>query len=99
MLCGTVASALPTDHYASSSRLAQGRWMKVRIDTDGLYRIPASTLRSWGFSDISRVRVFGYGGRSISNVLSASEYIDDLPMAPCELTDRGLVFYGVAGGS
>ena len=99
MLCGTVASALPTDHYASSSRLAQGRWMKVRIDTDGLYRIPASTLRSWGFSDISRVRVFGYGGRRISNVLSASEYIDDLPMAPCELTDRGLVFYGVAGGS
>lgn len=88
------ASALPADHYAANSALSQGRWMKVRVETDGLYRIPASTLRSWGFSDLSRVRVFGYGGRRIANALTAAEYIDDLPLAPCEMTDRGLVFYG-----
>lgn len=92
-------SALPLSHYTENSALSQGRWMKIRVDADGMYRIPTSTLRSWGFKDLSRVRVFGYGGRRISNVLSEADYIDDLPQAPCELTDRGLVFYGVGGGS
>ena len=91
----SAALALPAEHYTANSALSQGRWMKVRIDNDGLYRIPVSTLRSWGFSDLSRVRVFGYGGRRISDALTADQYIDDLPVAPCELTDRGLVFYGV----
>lgn len=98
MLLPAGAAALPLTHYADNSALSQGNWMKIRVDTDGLYRIPTATLRSWGFRDLSRVRVFGYGGARISNVLSAEEYIDDLPLAPCELTDRGLVFYGVAGG-
>jgi len=93
------ASALPAEQYAENSVLSQGRWIKVRVEADGLYRIPTSTLHSWGFKDYSRVRVFGYGGARISNVLSETEYIDDLPMAPCEMTDRGLVFYGVGGGS
>lgn len=93
------AQAFPTDRYTTQSTLAQGRWIKIRIDDDGLYRIPASTLRSWGFADLSRVRVYGYGGARISDVLAAPDYIDDLPLAPCEMTDQGLVFYGIGGGS
>lgn len=93
------AAALPLSHYADNSVLAQGRWIKIRVDNDGLYRIPTATLRSWGFSDLSKVRVFGYGGARISDILSETEYTDDLPVAPCEMTDRGLVFYGVGGGS
>lgn len=92
------AAAFPLSHYADNSALAQGRWIKIRVDNEGLYRIPAATLRSWGFRDLSRVRVFGYGGARISDVLSEDEYIDDLPIAPCEMTDRGLVFYGIGGG-
>lgn len=94
-----VAVALDAGHYASTSALAQGRWMKVRVDADGLYRIPTSTLRAWGFDNPQRVRVFGYGGYRTPDALTAQNYIDDLPMAPCELTDRGLVFWAYGPGT
>lgn len=88
------ASAFPAETYAPSSVLSSGKWVKVKVNATGLYLIPASTLQSWGFADMSRVRVFGYGGEQISDVLSADNYVDDLPVAPMEMTDRGVVFFG-----
>ena len=55
------AAALPVETYAASSVLASGRWVKVSVPQTGLYAIPASTLSSWGFRDLSRARVYGYG--------------------------------------
>ncbi len=86
--------AFSADSYAGSSVLSSGKWVKIKVNTTGLYMIPAATLQSWGFTDLSRVRVYGYGGEPISDVLSASNYVDDLPLAPMEVTDRGVVFYG-----
>ena len=88
------ASAFPAETYAPSSVLSSGKWVKVKVNATGLYLIPASTLQSWGFADMSRVRVFGYGGEQISDVLSADNYVDDLPVAPMEVTERGVVFFG-----
>lgn len=92
------AAAFDTSVYADASRLAQGRWVKVEVDADGLYCIPLSTLRSWGFTDASQVAVYGYGGRRQSDELTAANYIDDLPRLQTVLTDRGLVFYGLGAG-
>lgn len=89
------ADALDLATYTSSSRLATGSWVKVSVGETGLYCIPASTLRSYGFSDTSRVRVYGYGGRRIADELSADTYIDDLPEVQSILTDKGLVFYAI----
>lgn len=88
------AAAFTADTYAGSSVLSTGKWVKIRVDATGMYLIPAATLQSWGFSDMSRVRVYGYGGEPLSDVLSAANYTDDLPLAPMEVTDRGIVFYG-----
>lgn len=93
MTAAVGAFAFDTATYATRSVLASGRWVKVSVVESGLYCIPTATLRSWGFSDPSRVRIHGYGGRIISNVLSADNYVDDLPCVPAELTDNGLVFY------
>ena len=71
--------AFTLDTYAESSKLASGKWMKIRVPASGLYCIPVSTLRAWGFSDPAKVRVYGYGGRRIADRLRQSEYIDDLP--------------------
>ena len=90
--------AFPTECYAKNSVLAQGRWMKVSVDADGIYMIPTSTLRSWGFSDLSKVRVYGYGGRRLPDVLDKDTYTDDLPEVQSRLTDRGLVFYALGAG-
>ncbi len=79
--------------YATESRLSSGLWIKVGVTESGMYCIPASTLRKWGFSDLSRVRVYGWGGRRQDDILTAESLNDNLPETLSELTDAGLVFY------
>ena len=88
-----VSSAFDAGFYAPASALASGRWVKVRVDESGMYRIPASTLRQWGFSDPAKVKVYGYGGRRLADLLSADTYADDLPQTPSVSTADGVAFY------
>lgn len=92
------SQAFPAERYSASSALATGRWVKVKVPSTGLYRITASSLRSMGFSDPAMVRVHGYGGRRISDVLSEANYIDDLPRVHSELTANGIVFFAYGPG-
>lgn len=87
------ASAFPTDFYAKNSVLATGRWVKIGVEKSGLYMIPAATLNSWGFTDVSKVRIHGYGGRRIGDIMTEETFIDDLPAIASEATDDGVVFY------
>ena len=93
-----VAAALPArafspDTYAQQSVLAEGRWVRVRVSSSGLHILRPAALRAMGFSDPSRVRIYGYGGARIDDRLTAAGYIDDLPRTPQQLTDAGIVFY------
>lgn len=85
--------ALPTSSYATSSVLAEGKWVKIAVSATGLHGIPAATLREWGFDDPSRVRVYGYGGKRIADRLDADTYIDDLPLVQSTVAGGTLVFY------
>lgn len=85
--------AFNTDVYATRSALADGRWVKIAVDRSGMHRISESTLRSWGFSDPSKVKVYGYGGAPTGDALAERTYIDDVPQAPSAMTPQGLVFY------
>lgn len=95
MLCAPRAAALDLDGYASNSKLAQGRWVKVSVPASGTYMITNAQLRQWGFSDPSQVRIYGYGGARIPDALTQKNYIDDLPLVQFESVDNGIVFYGV----
>lgn len=90
-----VMQAFTPDTYAPSSVLSRGRWVKLSVAETGLHRISLSDLRAWGFDDPAKVRVYGYGGERISDILSQENYIDDLPLVQSEMTPRGLVFYAV----
>ncbi len=81
--------------YVDNSVLSSGRWVKIGVDESGVYRISNADLRKWGFAEPAKVRVYGYGGNRLSDRLSHSEYVDDLPMVQSELTDDGIVFYAV----
>lgn len=94
-----ISSAFSSEVYSESSRLASGKWVKVKIEKTGMHMISASTLRSWGFNDISKVSIHGYGGRRIADLLSETTYIDDLPATPSVATDAGVIFYGVSAQS
>lgn len=89
-------NALPAETYATQSRLSAGTWVKISVPETGLYRIPAATLRSWGFTDLTAVRVCGYGGARIPDALTASTYRDDLPPVTVNVSEAGIEFYAVA---
>jgi len=89
------ASAFAPSSYAAASRLASGRWVKVAVNTTGIHFIASSKLREWGFSDPASVRVFGYGGARMSDILERVNYPDDLPLSPAVYTQDGIYFYAV----
>ncbi|MBQ0063560.1 MAG: type IX secretion system sortase PorU [Prevotella sp.] len=70
--------------YASHSILSSGKWVKIRVPSTGYYQISSADINQLGFSDISRVKVFGYGGAAQPDVLT-DEYLrvtDDLKEVP-----------------
>ena len=89
------ASALSPDAYTEQSVMSSGKWVKISVEQSGMHLIPTSTLAEWGFKKPANVRIHGYGGAMLSDVLDPADYIDDLPEIPVEQTPAGLVFYAV----
>lgn len=88
--------AFPASKYAKSSVLSNGKWVKISVPSSGLYAITPAQLKQWGFSNPSAIRIAGYGGTRIDDLLSSATYIDDLPLIPTFNTSNGnIVFYGV----
>lgn len=87
-------NALPTDHYADASVLASGRWARIKVSETGMHLVSDAELRKLGFTDPSKVHVFGTGGRQISDALNSSTPFD-LPLIPSIRTDKGIVFFAV----
>ena len=83
------------ERYAEHSVLSQGKWAKIRVSTSGIHQLSASTIKSAGFSDLSKVKIYGYGGNLVPEVLTEDylrEY-DDLKEIPtCTVGDRKLFY-------
>lgn len=84
-----------TMRYAENSVLAKGRWGKIRVSTTGIHELTADVIRRAGFTDLSKVRIFGYGGNMVPETLTG-EYLvehDDLKEVPtCTVGGRKLFF-------
>jgi len=63
--------------WKTSSVLKQGKWLKISVSEKGIVKIPYSKLTSWGFTDPSKVNVFGSGGLILSEDPGVINY-DDL---------------------
>ena len=87
-LSAITGNALPTDFYASSSALSQGKWARVQVKESGMQLISNSTLKSLGFTDPDKVNVYGFGGRMLSERLNES-MPDDLPVVPLNQDSSG----------
>ncbi len=55
-----VATRATVERYAANSRLATGRWVKIRVSAEGVYELTKAQLSSMGFSNPDRVRLYGY---------------------------------------
>lgn len=91
-LTAVSARAFSTTHFADSSKLAQGKWVKIKVTETGMHQITAADARSWGFNDLSNLHVFGYGGAMISEKLT-DDIFDDLPQVPIVRTGDKVLFY------
>lgn len=87
------ARAFTPETYTRSSVLASGNWVRIAVSTTGPHTVTAGQLRDMGFTDPSKVAVYGYGAETISDHLSAGNYIDDLPAVPVFATAKGISFY------
>jgi len=57
--------------------MASGRWYKIKVRESGMYKITYSQLLEMGFSDLSSIGIFGYGG--LLPKTAGEIFADDLP--------------------
>ena len=85
------------ERYAAHSVLKEGVWAKIRVPESGIYQLTDALLRKAGFSDASKVKVYGYGGALQPESLTG-DYLketDDLQEVPVCLVNGKRFFYAV----
>ena len=88
-------AATPISRYADHSVLATGTWAKIRVPATGIYQLTDAVIRKAGFTDLSKVKIYGYGGAMQPEKLTASylKETDDLKEVPiCVVGNRRLFF-------
>ena len=81
--------------YAEHSVLREGRWAKIRVAESGFYQLSDPLIKKAGFSDPSRVRIYGYGGALQPEKLTG-DYLtatDDLKEVPTCTIGGKRIFY------
>jgi hypothetical protein len=94
-------TAKPASFYAPASQLSSGKWIKVRVNENAIYKLTYEDIQAWGI-DPAKARVYGYGGWKLNQIFSQNDYTDDLPEVPVWIsgTDQVLnpgefiLFYG-----
>ena len=93
----TFLSAQSTHTWAEHSALAKGKWVKVALNQkqDGIFQISYSDLRKWGFTDPSKVGVYGFGGHALPESFKDNHY-DDVPEVATwhDKAKSRILFYG-----
>lgn len=91
--------AFPTGYFAPKSSLAEGRWVKVSVDSTGVYQLPDTMLARLGFTDPTRVAVFGRGAKPSEGqfvLKNGTVAVDsDLCAVPVLADSTGVFFYGI----
>ena len=93
MTLGLAAKA--EGRYAEHSVLCEGNWAKIRVTESGFYQLSDALIKKAGFSDPSRVRIYGYGGALQPEKLTG-DYLaatDDLKEVPTCTIGGKRVFY------
>ncbi|MBQ3699536.1 MAG: type IX secretion system sortase PorU [Prevotella sp.] len=91
------ARASESSRYADHSVLSSGRWVKISVPSTGIYQLTSDVVKQAGFTDISKVKIYGYGGALQPEQLTAAYLTetDDLQEVPTCLVGGRRLFYGI----
>jgi Peptidase family C25 len=67
--------------YAPHSLLSSGKWLKVKVDNTGIYKLSYNQLKTLGFSNPQNIRIYGNGGAMLP-IENSVPRIDDLAEIP-----------------
>ena len=84
-----------SERYAAHSVLASGRWAKIQVPSTGVYQLTDELIRKAGFTDLSKIRVYGYGGNLQHETFTEEHLVetDDLKeVALCSVGGRRLFY-------
>ena len=88
--------------YTENSVLSSGKWIRLQVREDAIYKLTYDDIKKQGISDPSKVKIYGYGGWILPEDFT-QPYVDDLPEVAVYI-DKGsdgifssgdyLLFYG-----
>lgn len=65
-------------HYVANSVLSSGKWVKIQVTDNAIYKLFYEDIKNMGIADPSKVKIYGYGGWILNQDFTKT-YIDDLP--------------------
>ncbi len=89
----TRADDVATQRWASRSVLDSCRWVKISVQSDGIYYLTHSQLSAMGFSNPANCRVYGYGGHLQPELIDADNDFDDLEPVSLLAVPDGFLFF------
>ncbi len=90
-LAGICSGTFGQRKYANSSVLSTGDWIKISVESAGVYKLSANDLKLAGIAgsiSSSQIRLFGNGG-SVLPESNAAAITDDLQENAIEMNDGG----------
>ena len=68
--------------YTDTSALATGKWVKIRVKDEGVYQLTPSSLKSMGFSNPAKVRLYGYNRPVLpeTNIQNIEDDLTEIPL-------------------
>ncbi len=85
-----------TATYANHSILSTGKWAKIRVNDTGVFELTDAVIRKAGFTDINKVKIYGYGGNLQPEKITR-QYLadtDDLKEVEQCIVNGKHLFYG-----
>ena len=84
------------NRYTETSVLSSGKWVKIRVSKEGIYQLSDAQLKNAGFSNPSKVKLYGYGGQLLPETFNFSDknaLIDDLNEVPLYRREGSSLFF------
>lgn len=69
----------PALRYTQNSKLATGKWIKIEVTQNGIYKLSYEEIKQMGIDDPTKVNLHGYGGWILEADFLQYPYLDDLP--------------------